>query len=238
MKMNKWYGVMVVSICAVGSLFSQEISSEQESQLTAIGLEYDQRGTQLEGQLQSKLSELALELMREGRLDSEKVAKASAKRTNAILKDVGGLYGELIQTEVEYMLKAKNVLTLEQKLELLSQMEPEVVMHYGESEFLQPDIFDLPLNLDVKQRKKLINLEANLLIKEIKLERDIELTLLKLETELLAETIDPSRVDKQVMGLAKLAAKAIENRVEFILDAKDSLTLDQKRQLADLLELN
>ena len=135
------------------------------------------------------------------------------------------------------MLKAKNVLTLEQKLDALSQLEPEGVMHYGETEFLQPDMFDLLLNLDVNQRKKLINLEANLLIKEVKLERDIELTLLQIETELLAETIDPSRVDKQVMGLAKLAAKAIGNRVGFVLDAKDSLTLEQKRQLADLLEL-
>jgi len=236
--MKMCYSVLIILLAMAGSVFAQQISDGQQKELTAIGLEFAEKAIQLESQLQNNLSELALELTREGRLDSETTAKESAKRVNTILTYRGTLYGDFIQTKVAYMLKAKNVLTREQKLEMLSQLEPADVMDYGQTGFLQPDIFDLPINLDTGQREKIINLKADLLVKEVRLERDIELTLLKIETALLAETIDPAKVDKQVMALAKLAAKAIENRVTFVLDAKDTLTLDQKRQLAELIVLD
>lgn len=236
--MKKWYGVVVISMVMAGTVFTQEISADKESKLTAINLKYVQKEMQVEGQIQTRMSEIALELTRKGRLDSEKLAKEAATRVNVILTDVGALYGEFIKIKVEHMLAAKNVLTLDQKLELLSQLEPAGVMNYGEADFLQPDIFDLPIHLNLSQRKKLIKLEADLLVKEVKLERDIALALLEIETELLAETIDSAKVDKQAMELAKLAGKAIENRVKFILDAKDELTLEQKRIMADLMGIN
>jgi hypothetical protein len=98
-------------------------------------------------------------------------------------------------------------------------------------------MFDLPINLDIGQRKKLVGLTADLLIKEVKLERDIELVLLELEGIFTAKTIDPKNVDKQVMALAELAGDAIENRVDYIIEAKDVLTLEQKRLMAYLMGL-
>ena len=55
---------------------------------------------------------------------------------------------------------------------------------------------------------------------------------------MLADSIEPAKVDKQVIKLADIAAKAIENRVGYFIDAKDVLTLDQKRLMAFLMGLD
>jgi hypothetical protein len=224
-------------ILATGFAHAQELSTQQQGELTEIDLQYVQKASVYEGMIEGKLTELALELTREGRLESEQTAKAASEKVNAILKDVGGLYGEFVKSRVAFMLEAKNVLTTEQKLHLLEQLEPAALMDYDEVEFLQPDVFDLPINLNFDQRKKLIGLEADLLIKEVKLERDIELVLLELEGIFMADSIDPKKVDKQVMKLAGLAADAIENRVDYFIGAKDVLSLDQKRLMAYLMGL-
>jgi Spy/CpxP family protein refolding chaperone len=202
-----------------------------------IGIQYAQTTSLYDGMIQGKLVELAVELTREGRLDSEETAKVSADRANLILKDIGALYGEFIQVRVAFMLEAKNVLTPEQKLHLLANLEPGALIDFDEIAFLQPEMFDLPIHLNMDQRKKLVKLEADLLVKEVKLERDIELVLLDLETVFMGDAIEPATVDKQIKKLAGLAADAIENRVDFVLDAKDVLTLDQKRLLSYLLGL-
>ena len=230
-------GIAVAAMVAVGSP-AQELTEQQQGELMAIGAGFAQKGTQLEGAISGKLTELAMELKRERRLESEKVAKESSKRVNAILKDVGGLYGEFIKTKVEFVLATKNVLTLEQKLHLLSQLSPQAALPYETIEYMQPEIFDLPINLSLDQRKQLVVLEATLMVREIELERDVDLVLLDLEAVLLSAETRPETVDPLVMSLADLAAKEIDNRIDFFLKAKDILTLDQKRLLVYLMGLN
>ncbi len=230
-------GIVLAAMVAMGS-YAQELSEQQQGELASIGAEFAQKGVLLESLIQGKMTELALELKREGRLDSQVAADESSNRANAILKDLSSLYGQFIKTKVEFVLKAKNVLTLEQKLHLLSQLNPKETLPYDSIEYMQPDIFDLPLNLNLDQRKRLVALEATLMVKEIELERDVELTLLDLEAVLLSGEADPKTVDPLVMNLASLAAREIDNRVNYFLQAKDVLTLDQKRLLAFLMGLD
>ena len=230
-------GIAVAAMVATGS-HAQELSQGQQDELMAVGIGFAQRGAQLEGAISGRLTELAMELQREGRLDSQEAAAESSKRVNAILKDVGGLYGEFIKTKVEFLLAAKNVLTLEQKLHLLSQLNPQEALPYETIEYMQPDIFDLPINLNLDQRKQLVGLEAALMVKEIELERDVELVLLDLEAALLSGECSPKLVDPLVRGLANLAAKEVDNRVNYFLKAKDVLTLDQKRLLTYMMGLD
>lgn len=230
--------VTIASILLASSMaHAQDLSIEQQGELLGIGVQYAQKASLYEGMIQGKVIELGLELAREGRLGSEQAATVSSGNVNAILKNIAGLYGEFVKSRVAFMLEAKNVLTVEQRLHLLANLEPASLIDFEEIEFLQPGIFDLPISLNLDQRKKLIGLEADLLVKEVKLERDIELVLLDLEGIFMSDTIDPAKVDKQVMKLADLAADAIEARVNYMLGAKDVLTLDQKRMLAYLLGL-
>ena len=230
-------GIALAAMLTVGSQ-AQQLSETQQGELLRIGVQYTQKAAMFESMMQGKLTGLALELQREGRLDSQDSADEASERVNTILKDLSGLYGEYIKTKVEFLLKAKNVLTVEQKLLLLSSISPQKTLPYESLEYMQPDIFDLPINLNHGQRKQLIVLEADLMINEVKLERDVELILLDLENVLIGEGISPANVDPLVMKLAGLAAQAIDNRVNYFVKAKDVLTLDQKRLLMYLMGLD
>lgn len=230
-------GIAVAGMMATGAQ-AQDLSQAQAEKLVEIGQGFSQQATVFEGLMKTKLTELAVELQREGRLDTGEAAAEAAKNVNTIMTDLSGLYGDFIKSKVEYALKAKNTLTDEQKIMLLSQLTPGVSLPYETIEYLQPELFELPLNLTVEQEKKLVVLEAALEVKEVELERDVELILLDLEAALLSGKLSPELVDPLVMGLADLAAQEINNRISFFLQAKDVLSIDQKRLLAHLMGLN
>ena len=215
-----------------------QLSEGQQVKLIDVAQGFSQQATVFEGLMQNKLTELAIELQREGRLDDKTSAKKASKHVNAILTDLGQLYGEFIKTKVQFVLKAKNALTDEQKLYMLSQLNPSDSLPYEDIDFLQPELFDLPLNLSAEQEKKLIALESDLMIEEIKIERDVELTLLDLRPIFMSGQPQPDVVDPLVMKLADLAAKSVDNRVSYFIKAKDVLTLDQKRLLAHMMGLH
>lgn len=230
-------GITVIALMA-GGVQAQGLTDQQEVALAEISQGFSQQATVFDGLMQNKLTELAIELQREGRMDTEEAAAQAAAKVNAIMKDLSTLYGEFIKTKVAYVLKAKNTLTDEQKILLLSKLEPRSSLPYETIVYLQPETFDLPLNLSLDQKKKIVELEAALLIKEVELERDIELIMLDLQPILLSGQPQPEKVDPLMMGLADLAAQAIDNRVSFFLQAKDTLTIDQKRLLGHMLGLD
>ena len=102
-------GIILAVAAVSGSSYAQDLTPEQQGQLVAVGTEFTQKGAQIEGLLRGKMTELALELKREGRLEDQAAAKESSKRVNTILKDISGLYGQFIKTKVEFVLAAKNV---------------------------------------------------------------------------------------------------------------------------------
>jgi hypothetical protein len=229
---------MVLAVTLGAGAQAQDLTPEQINELARIDEGFSEQANAFEGRLQNKLTELAIELQREGRLDSEKSAAAASDTVNKIMKEIGELYGEFIKTKVQFVLEAKNVLTDEQKLHLLSQLEPVDTLPYDTIAYLQPETFELPLNLSIEQEKKLIGLEAKLLVKEIELERDVEFIMLDLEQLLLSGEAQPETFDPLIMKLAELAGHSINNRVHYFLKAKDVLTLDQKRLLAHMMGLD
>ena len=219
------------------SSYGQELTDQQQKDLVSIGNEYAQKADAYESRLDQKVKELTQELSREGRLDSADSAKMGAEKVNALLKEIAGIYGDSIKTQVSYILDAKNVLTMEQRLMLLERLQSEQLTGGSEIEMLEVDIIALPINLSMEQEKKLVMIDAELEIEQIRLERDIELVLLDLEAALMSETIDSAKVDQQIMKLADLAVRAINARVDHFIKAKDVLTLDQKRLMSVLLGL-
>ena len=232
------FGIAFVALVSSGTAQVQELTSEQQSKLATIGFEFAQRGARIESMIQGKMTELSLELKREDRLDNPTVADESAKRAGSILKDLSSLYGQYIKVKVEFVLAAKNVLTMEQKLHLLAQLRPQETLPFETVEYMQPEVFDLPLNLSRDQHRQLVSLKASLMVKEVELDRDVALVLLDLEDVLLYGETNPQKIDSLVMNLATLAGQEIDNRVDFFLKAKDVLTLNQKRLLVYMLGLD
>jgi Spy/CpxP family protein refolding chaperone len=237
--MNKTtYIACTAALLITGISHAQQLTSDQSAELVEISQSFSQQATVFESLMKSRLTELAIELQREDRLDNEAKAKEASDHVNAIMTDLGNLYGEYIKSKVDFVLKAKNVLTPEQKMQLLSQLQPSQSMPYETITYLQPDIFDLPLNLTIEQEKKIIALEAALLKKEVDIESKIEMTLLDLRVLLMEGQPNPAKADPLMRDLADLAAQSINNRVSFFLKSKDVLTLDQKRLLGHMLGLN
>ncbi len=232
--MKKTLTIIAAALLAF-SAPAQQLSEEQKGQLENLSTEYIQQAAMFQSLIRDKLTDLALELQREGRLDDEAEAEKSSGRVNKILKELSGLYGEFIRTKVQIILDAKNVLTDEQKMQMLAQLKPNASVPYQNIEYLQPDLFDLPLNLSIEQQKKLIELEARLNMSEVKVERDVALTLLDLQTALFYATPDAAKTDPLILQLADLAALALDNRINYFIAAKDVLSLDQKRLLIYLM---
>lgn len=234
-------GIAMAVMVTVGTTYAQEeLSTEQKEKLTNIDIEFSSKGSEIENKIQQKMMELGAELNREGRLDSEKSAKKSAKKVDATVRELGDLYGQYIKTKVKFLLEAKNVLTKEQKLYLLQQLQPQDqdMVLYNSASYMKVDLVDLPLDLSIDQRKKLITLFASHLKKGIDIRRDMDLVLLDLESALLSDEVSTKKVDSLITKLASLVGKKIDNRVDYFLDAKNVLTLDQKRTLIKMLDLN
>jgi hypothetical protein len=230
----------VLSSSSHAQLLSQEqqLTPEQQVELIAVGTVFGQQGAALEDQMRIKFAELILELKREGRLDSKVAAKEGSDNVTKLLKEISELYGELVQNKVGSFLESKNVLTVAQRQHLLKKLNPQASIPFETVMFMQPDIFDLPLNQDREQRKKMIKLKADLMVKEVELERDVELVLIDIEALLMAGTPQPGKADSLVKKLGALSAKELDNRVNFVIKAKDVLTLEQRRMLAYLMELD
>ena len=231
-------GIFCVVLGLAHGSVAQKLTPDQQKQLNVLSLEFSKQGKEIGLNIQSKMDELTQELKLEGRLENSEKATESSKRVGVILKDLSGLYGDFIKTKVKFVITAKNILTTEQKMQLISQLRPQESAPFKTMDYMQADVFDLPLNLSIEQHKKLVVFKADLQIKEIELDRDVELTLLDLQSALFSGEASPKTVDPLIMNLADLAAKEIDNRVNYFLEAKEVLTLDQKRLLIYMLGLN
>lgn len=229
---------LVLALSTAGPAAAQVLSQEQSAELQKATEGFAQQAAILQGLIENKLTELALELKREGRLDDEAAAAEASAKTDAILTDLGRLYGEYIKARVHFVLDAKNVLSYEQRILLMQQLKPGSATQHDSISFLKPDIFDLPLNLSIEQEKKLIQLKSVLLQKEVAIEMEAEMVLLELRPILEGGMPQPEKVDPLIIKLAELGAEGVNNRVAYFTDAKDVLNIDQKRLLAHMLGLN
>jgi hypothetical protein len=72
-------------------------------------------------------------------------------------------------------------------------------------------------------------------IRDLKLELEMNYKLLDLQDEMKATIQNPKRVNKIIMDITDLGAELIDNRVNYIQRAKDVLTLDQKKQMLQMI---
>jgi hypothetical protein len=231
-------GIIALSSLLSSSSHAQQLTPEQQLELVKVGKAFSAQGNLLETAIVNKFAELVLELKREGRLDSETAAKEGSDNVTKLLKEISELYGDLVQNRVGLFLKSKNVLTGAQRQHLLQKLAPQASIPFDSAMIIQPNVFDLPLNLNHKQRKKMIKLKADLMVKEIELERDVELVLIDIEALLMEGKFQPEKFDPMVKKLGALAGRELDNRVNFVIKAKDVLTLDQRRMMAYLMELD
>ncbi len=213
------------------------LTGEQLNALKGVIQEFNAKQWSLLTEINNKAIELGLEIKREGRFENKGKARRSVNKANKLVKDLSSLYGQLLKTTAEYILTTKDVLTKEQKEQLISRL---LEFHVEVPDELTHDylIFEFPdpeLDLSKKQIKKILSYRTDMQIKQLKLELEIDYKILDLEAEIAKDEVDSQKVNKIVMGIADLWAKLVDNTVNHFLKGKDVLTVAQKEKLLDLM---
>lgn len=182
-----------------------------------------------------KFHDLEVELKREGRFESEEKGKEASEKVNKIVKEVSGLFGQMLKDKVDYFVKAKDVLTVEQRKILISSLDFDLEVPENLNYYKDVDTVSVWVDLDYEQQKKLNTYQTEMKIEQLRIELEIKNTIIDIEEEISRDEIDTRSVNKAVMEIADLAVRAIDNRVNHFLKAKDVLTLSQKKELLQML---
>ena len=102
------------------------LTEEQVNKLARVMDEFNTKQFEIVANIKNKFLELALELQRKDRFETRSKERAAVRKANKLVKDISSLYGQLLKTKVAYMLKAKDVLTQEQKIKLIASLDFEV----------------------------------------------------------------------------------------------------------------
>lgn len=216
------------------------LSEEQVAGLTNILDEYSAEQLKILIEIQNQSAALEAELRKGDRFETEAKEKAGVQRANQMVRELGKLQGKLLKTRVSYLLKAKDVLTREQREKLISSMI-DLEIDAGDESFLYShgefDLLEFDLDLNTDQIKKILKYRTDMKIEELQIELKIAHRVLDLTTEIIQTESSAEKINNIVMEVSTLATQIIDNRIDHFLASKDVLTTDQKRQLLNALLL-
>ena len=215
---------------AIGGI---ELSEEQVGQLATVLETFGEKQFNLLMDIERKLDELEIELQKEDRFTTMRKERKSARKSNKLIRDITSLYGNILRNKIDYMLQAKDVLTKEQKERLIRNLDFDLEIIVGKElpNYLDLDILTLLLGLTDDQVKKILKARTDMQIKELRIELDIDYSIIDLEAELLRDERDPEKVNKLILNLTDLGTQLLDNKVDHFLRAKDVLTVPQKQRL-------
>jgi phenylpyruvate tautomerase PptA (4-oxalocrotonate tautomerase family) len=216
-------------------LRSLDLTEEQVDNLAGLLQEYGERHYEIAAAITTKGVELELELRRPGRLETEEVARESSERTNALVREITRLAGEQLKTRVEYVLKAKDVLTPEQRVKLIASLDFDLEAQEGLDYYEEFNWLNAGLDLSHDQIKEILRYRAERGVKALKIELEIDYLILDLEQVLLAGQPNPQKTNQIITKITDLATQQLDNIVEHFIKTKDVLTAAQKRQVIHML---
>ena len=217
---------------------SLNLTKDQIGKLSTIIEEFNTRKINIESKLDNTLLELKQELKKEDRFDSKSKIRAGARNVNKLVKNISSLYGEMLKVKMAYLLKAKDIFTDRQKTMIFNALlDFDMDMPDNFSFYLEVNLPALGLDLTQDQVKKLLKYQENMESRNTRLELEIDYKLLDLQDEILSDERNPQEVNKIILAITDIGTKLIDNRVNYILKAKDVLTLEQKKELFHIMLL-
>lgn len=209
-----------------------KLTDKQVTALQGVFDEYSSENLELLGEIEKKFIDLRLELRRKDRFENRFKVYDSVYKANTLVKEISSLYGEALKTRVKYLLKAKDVLTREQREKLFKRLiEFEFDMPEEIFVIIEGDLFSLDIGLTIDQVKKIMRYRADKEKKAIDINFKIDMQLIDLQVELSKAERNSDRVNNIVLTITALGTKLMDNRVVHFLKAKDVLTVDQKKAL-------
>ena len=211
------------------------LTPDQIKTLETVVNDLNEKQFKITSDIERTLLELKLEIQREDRFATEPKAAESGRRANKLIKKLTALYGDMLKLEVVYVLKTKDVLTKEQRRQLIESLDFDMEAPDGWMQNQEIEVLAVDLELSDDQLKKILSYRTQMQKKDAKLEQKIEKLVQDLEDELSKDTVDDKKANKIIMSLTDLGVELLNNRIEHRLKAKDVLTVEQKKMLLHAL---
>ncbi len=209
-----------------------KLTDKQMTALQGVFDEYSSEHLALIGEIEKKFTDLRLELRRKDRFENKFKAYDSVYKANTLVKEISSLYGETLKTKVKYLLKAKDVLSREQREKLFARLlEFEFDMPDEIFVIVEGDLFSLNIGWKTDQIKKILRYRADMEKKVIDIDYKIDMQLIDLQVEMFKDKRDSEKINKIVLTITDLGTQLLDNRVVHFLKAKDVLTVPQKKAL-------
>lgn len=239
---------LVVSIIGLGSSFGADgsrgmgmglnLTEKQYKDLQGLVNEYTRKSISIMDQIDIKAFELKQELRRVDRFKNKFTEYNSVYRANQLVRELSNLRSEQIKLKTSYLLKAKDILTIEQRLKVIERiLEFEGAMPEETFFIVEHQILELDLGLSVDQVKKIMRHRADMEKKAIDLDLKIDMQMIDLQVVLAKPDIDTEKINTIIMSVTDLMTQLMDNRVVHFLKAKDVLTTEQKQLVLHLLGL-
>jgi len=211
------------------------LTSDQIKALETVVNDLSEKQFKMTSEIERTLLELKLEIQREDRFPTEAKAAESARRANKLIKKLTALYGDMLKLEVAYVLKAKDVLTKEQRMQLIESLDFDIEAPEGWMQSQEIEVLAVDLDLSDDQMKKILGYRTQMQKKETKIEQKMEALVQDLEDELSKEAVDDKKVNRIILSLTDLGVDLLNNLIEHQLKAKDVLTVAQKKKILHAL---
>jgi hypothetical protein len=219
-----------------GPVSNMNLTKEQIGKLDTLIKELNGEQLEIVSKIDKKFSVIEQALKKEDRFDTASKMRTDSQNISELVKNISHHYGDLLRLRVKYILKAKDILNDRQKSRLISALlDFNIDTPDDFSYYLKLDLPTLMLDLTKEQKKNLLKYRTEMDIRDLKLELEMNYKLLDLQDEMKATIQNPKRVNKIIMDITDLGAELIDNRVNYIQRAKDVLTLDQKKQMLQMI---
>lgn len=226
---------IVLVVAPINAAVDINLTPNQIKALEGVVNDLGSKQLKIAGEIERTMLELKLDIQRTDRFDSEAKAAESARRTNKLIRNLAKLHGDMLKVEVSYVLKAKDVLTREQRLQLIQALDFEIEPPQGWMQEQQIEVLVIDLGLSDEQMQKIMGYRSQMQKKAVKIAKKMERHLQVLEKELEKETPDDRKVNTAIKGLTDQGIALMMNHLDHRLKAKDVLTVPQKKQLLHAL---
>lgn len=215
-----------------------DFTPEQVAALSDVVVDHSNKLQDIINKAEEVVDQLAMEVVKDEGTDVSRKLRKDPKKIDKLIRDLASLTGDILKAKTEYLLKAKEVLTQEQKKTLLADLEYQVDYFNGESPFLfQLDDLAEILELNKDQIKSVITYRTDMVKKELDMKKDIAFLVLDIKDILASSDRKPGDIDDKVMKIADLGAKALKNKIDYILKSRNVLNPPQKQELHHLVLL-
>lgn len=232
-------GILLATGSSVGAKQNAQmnlnLTPEQIKALETVVNDLSEKQFKITSDIERTLLELKLEIQREDRFATEAKAAEGARKANKLIKKLTSLYGELLKLEVAYVLRAKDVLTKKQRIQLIEGMDFEMEAPEGWMQSQEIEVLAVDLELTDAQLQKILGYRTKMQKKEAEIEQKKEKLVQDLEDELGKDVVDDKKVNKIILSLTDLGVDLLKNQVDHRLKAKDVLTVEQKKKLLHAL---